>query len=315
MFSRLWEGAMSKTVLEVHRRELGGPEVSVRLIHDGGIFRYEPADFSDDADSSLAELLRRSGTLLHVGAHNCLHVKTWTGPAEAALYRSLQVVGVPEPIDPAAWPASDKHAAEHAEEDEEWGWADAPEVLTRWLEVNDEYMVIRLAAGQPVVVAPDGALRAPEPLISGFQFDEQLELSRLPDGQLISVAGSSLEVLHTEESVADWLRGNLLDSRFALQVFDTDLDPKDMEFLMEASTGFRDTTRLGIDMSDDEIGSIVDKLCVLDESRASLRTAVEEPGSDSGLRLRDLVRQARDNRSRDELNAAYEGLREWFEFL
>jgi hypothetical protein len=82
---------VSETVLDVGRWELDGARVTVRVIQDGEMFRFEPADFSDDTDTNLADLLSRSGTLLHVGARNCLHLKT-EASARAAVLRSLPTI-------------------------------------------------------------------------------------------------------------------------------------------------------------------------------------------------------------------------------
>lgn len=82
---------MSETVLDVGRRELDGARVTVRVIQDGEMFRLGPADFSDDTDTNLADLPRRSGTLLHVGARDCLHLKT-EASARAAVLRSLPTI-------------------------------------------------------------------------------------------------------------------------------------------------------------------------------------------------------------------------------
>jgi hypothetical protein len=316
---------MSKTVLEVDRRELRGVRLRVRVVQDGEMFRFDPADFSGDADASLTDLLGRSGTLLHVGTHNCLHVRTESASARDAVLGSLRVVDGLEAMDPTAWPASDEHAAEHAEEDEDEEWADDPEVLTRWLVLDNDTVVVRLAAGQPVLVIAGWGLCVPEPFISAFQASEgvsmtsgssQLDLGSLPDGQLISVGSGDeppLEVLNTGQSqsdtVADWLRDNILDTRFALQAFDTDLDDQDVDLLMEASTAFGvQTTQFGLHMRSDQIAAIVNRLCEMDKSLAALRTAVEEAQSEPGLRLRAVLRRSRDN-------DVYEDLKEWFPLL
>jgi len=292
------------------------------------MFRFDPVSFSDDADTSLADLLSRSGTLLHVGARNCLHVRTKSAMARAALLRSLRVVGGPEAIDPSAWPESDAHAAAHAAEDDEWGWADDPEVLTRWLQVDEDTLVVRQAEGHPVLVAAHGGLCVP--LISVYQSWESdwssgssfLDLGSLPGGRLISVGsgadlGNTLEVLQAGQSqsdtAADWLRDNILDTRFLLQVVHSDLDQSDIALLMSASTGFAvEKTRFDVQMPDGQVTAIVNRLCESDQTLAALRTAVEEAESESGQRLRAVLpRFGRD------FDGGYDELKKtgWFPFM
>jgi hypothetical protein len=290
------------------------------------MFRFDPVSYSDDADTSLGDLLSRSGTLLHVGARNCLHVRTKSAMARDALLRSLRVVDEPEALDPTAWPETDEHAAAHAADDDEWGWADDPEVLKRWLEVDEDTLVVRQAEGHPILVAAHGGLCVS--LISVYQSWESdwnsgssfLDLGSLPDGRLISVGsgadlGNTLEVLQTgqsqSDSAADWLRDNILDTRFLLQAVHSDLDHSDIALLMSASTGFVvEKTRFDVQMPDGQVAAIVNRLSEIEQMLGALRTAVEEAESESGQRLRAVLL-----RLGHDFDGAYNELKEWFPLM
>lgn len=300
---------MAKTVLDVERRELGGGLLSVRVVQDEDLFRFEPVGFSDDTDANLEDLLSRAGTLLQLGSRNWLHVKTQSAPARDALMRSLRVVDGLEPMDPSAWPASDEDAAGHAARDEDEGWDDNEGVfLTRWLDIDDVTIAVWLEGDDPVFLRDGTEMCLPTLLISVYSRWGQLFLGSLPDGQMIRLEtgdlGEGLERLVTAESqsdlVVDWLRGYLLGDSFALQVFllHTDLDDEDTSRLMDASTGFEgeesaDVHMFEIHMPDDQIAAVVDRICALDEYLVSLRTAVEQAESEPGRRLRAVLQRSR----------------------